>query len=248
MGKPRLPWKRGPAAWEIVSRADEVRSRITACPKSFVSLRRAARLLGVSTQPLRDWIRLGHLKREGPRQQIGKGELERLVDWLCARAKPFAAENYTARFFRKRKRPPDRLETLSRAQFLWPTGRHTLTPPELAELIGCHPSLVTKAIHWYFGLGKRKSACRWEITRRAWQSVFRFSIIAPPRLPVLPRKPEFSVREAAALLGWWGVPKLTAYRVRQMVQSGELEAIPPAPGKRGIFITRKSLKKKQKIS
>ena len=134
MGKPRLPWKRGPAAWKVASRADDVRDRITAWPKSFVSLRQAARLLGVSTQPIRDWIRLGHLKREGPRQQINKCELEWVLVWLCERAEPYPAENYTERLFRKRKRPPDRFETLRRAQFLWPTGRQALTPCELAEL------------------------------------------------------------------------------------------------------------------
>jgi len=88
MGKPRLPWKRGPRAWEIAQRADSIMAALHASRRGFYSLRKAAKLLGVSTQPVRDWIRLNHLKRDGPRQQISRGELKRFVHELTKRAKP----------------------------------------------------------------------------------------------------------------------------------------------------------------
>ena len=201
MGKPRLPWKRGPAAWKVACASDDIKNRLHAQPRKYLSLRRTAKLFRISTQPIRDWIRLGHLKREGPRRQIVLGELERFIEWLERRAKPFSAENYTERFIRKTGRYPYRFQTLSRAQFIWPKGQKALTPKELAELIGCHPSLITKAIHArrWIRLGRRKSSarkknyswetagsssrCCWVITRRSWQNAFPLSTISDPRLP-----------------------------------------------------------------
>ena len=136
MGKPRLPWKRGPAAWEVACASDDIKNRLRAQPRKFLSLRRTAKLLGISTQPVRDWNRMGHLKREGPRRQIALAELERFIEWLERRAKPFSTENYTERFVLKTGRYPYPFQTLSRAQFIWPKGQNTLTPQELAELIG----------------------------------------------------------------------------------------------------------------
>ena len=112
-------------------------------------------------------------------------------------------------------------------------------------MIDCHPSLIIKAIQYYYGLGRRKSPGRWAITRRRWQNTFIFSQIAKPRLPGLPRQPLFSVKETMELLGQWGMSNLSPYRVRRMIRSGELEGIPPPPGKRRWFITRRSLKKYQ---
>jgi hypothetical protein len=66
MGKPRLPWKRGPIAWEVANRADEILEALAENRRRFLSLRRASEMLGVSTQPLRDWIKLGYLKQDGP--------------------------------------------------------------------------------------------------------------------------------------------------------------------------------------
>ena len=67
MGKPRLPWKRGPAAWDVKCRSDEILAQIAARTRPFMTLRGAARLLGLSTPPLRDWIAQGYLSRTGPR-------------------------------------------------------------------------------------------------------------------------------------------------------------------------------------
>jgi hypothetical protein len=177
-GSPRLPWKRGPVAWGIACRADEILVEVARCPRRFHSLRRAAHFLGVSTQPLRDWIRLGYLQRDGPRLQISAAELRRFVRWLQNRAEPFDPEEYLDRLYRKRSRPPRPFDKLRAAQFAWPKDRAALTPKELAQLVGCHPSLIVKAIrsdHLFSGVrGRRRTPCRWEITRRSWSGAFPF--------------------------------------------------------------------------
>jgi hypothetical protein len=165
MGKPGLPWKRGPAAWKIASNSEEIKIQLYVQPRKFLSLRKTAKLFGVSTQPIRDWVRLGHLKREGPRRQIALGELERFIGWLKKRAEPFDPQNYLERLplitpFQK----------LRRAQFVWPKDRNALNPQELAALAGCHPSLILKAIHCGRLHGRHRSPCRFEVTRQAWQS------------------------------------------------------------------------------
>ena len=161
--RPRLPWKRGPAAWKIRLAADEIKIRISAEQRNFFSLRKAARLLNVSTQPVRDWIRLGYLKREGPRGQIARGELERFVGWLEERAESFDPLNYVERI------PPTwPFKKLGRVRFEWPKDRKALNPRELAVLTGCHPSLVLKAIHSGTLHGRFRSPCRREVTRQAW--------------------------------------------------------------------------------
>jgi hypothetical protein len=263
MGKPKLPWKRGPAAWKIASHSEEIKTRLHAQPRHFLSLRRTAKIFGVSTQPIRDWIRLGHLKREGPRRQIALDELERFIGWLDRRAEPFLDENYTRRFIRKTGEHPSPFQTLKHAQFIWPKGQNTLTPRKLAELIGCHPSLITKAIyaHRCMRLGRWNShsrrkitrdswpsdgtsyRCGWEISRSAWQNVFPTSIISKPSVPPLPQTMLFSTREAADHLCAWGVGEVSAYDVRRMIHDGQLEAIRPTLGKRKLFVTRKSLVK-----
>src|ERR1051325_9914808 len=100
MGKPRLPWRRGPAAWKIAGHSDEVEIRLHAECRKFLSLRRASAILGVSTQPIRDWVRLGYLKRDGPRRQISKLQLSEFLSWLKSKAQPFPSENYSSRLLR----------------------------------------------------------------------------------------------------------------------------------------------------
>jgi hypothetical protein len=162
-GKPRLPWKRGPCAWEIARRAETILVTLKSSRRGFYSLRGAAKLMGVSTQPLRDWIRLGHLKREGSRQQISRFELERFIDELVRRAEPFDSRKYRERFphtwpFKK----------LGCVRLQWPKGRKALSPRELAALAGCHPSLIRKAIHSGFLRVGYRSNCRFEVTRQNW--------------------------------------------------------------------------------
>jgi hypothetical protein len=167
-GSPRLPWKRGPAAWQVAIRADEILEQLACCPRRFLSLRKAAHLLGISPSPLSDWIRREYLKRDGPRLQIRKDELVRFVEWLNQRAKPYGPDGYLERLYRKRMSPPYRFDKLSSAQFVWPKGRKALTPKELSEIIGCHPSLIVKAIRQGWVHGRRATPCRWEISRAAW--------------------------------------------------------------------------------
>ena len=54
---PRLPWKRGPVTWKVTCRADKIFAILVGGSCNFLNLRRAARCPGVSTQPLRNWIR-----------------------------------------------------------------------------------------------------------------------------------------------------------------------------------------------
>jgi hypothetical protein len=166
-GKPRLPWKRGPVAWEIAQRADSILETLKASRRGFYSLRRTAKLLGISTQPVRDWIRLGYLKREGPRGQIAKGGLDRFLGDLEKRAEPFDPRNYLERI--PRTYP---FKKLGRVRFEWPKGRDALKPSELATLAGCHPSLVIKAIRCRKLRGRRRSPCRFEISKAAWHNAW----------------------------------------------------------------------------
>ena len=245
-GRPRLPWKRGPVAWSIARRADEVGRRLESASRNFFSLRRTAAILGVSTQPVRAWVRLGHLRRDGPRGQVAKAELTRFVGWLRERAEPFDNQTYTRRLTRKPGSQTFPFQALAQAQFLWPKGRPALTLRELAALIGCHPSLLIKAIkqYPYRRLGRRKSPGRWEITRRAWQGVFPSSRIAKPTLPPLPRAPHFTILEAARHLRAWGLAGASPYRVRCLVKAGELEMLElTGPGRRKLGIARPGLEK-----
>jgi hypothetical protein len=167
-GSPRLPWKRGPAAWEIALRADEILHELAGCSRRFLSLRRTARLLGVSTQPLRDWTRRGHIKRDGPRRQFGRVEICRFVGWLAQCAEPYDMSRRVERLHRKNDRPRYRFAKLRSLRGSWPKGQKTLTPKEFAQFAGCHPSLVVKAIHEDELRARRRSACRWEIPKCLW--------------------------------------------------------------------------------
>ncbi len=181
MGKPRLPWKRGPAAWNVARHADQILEVLAETRRGFFSLRRAARLLGVSTQPLRDWIMREDLKRAGAGRKISKDELRHFVEWLKDRAEPFDSRRYLERLHRKLKAPPIEFDKLRAARFVWPEGRNALSPKELAQLVGCHPSLILRAItsHDFFHRlrGRRRTLCRWEVTKRDWDCGFPFTII-----------------------------------------------------------------------
>jgi hypothetical protein len=172
MGKPRLPWKRGPRAFEIAQRAEEILEVLNTSHRGFYSLRRTAKILGVSTQPARDWVRLGYLKRKGPRHQISRAEIESFVRMLAERAEVFDTWNYVNRIERNRKVPSWPWRKLITAKFIWPVGCEMLRPNKLAELIGCHPSLIIKAIKVDRVRGYRPTRYRWAIKRRSWKSAF----------------------------------------------------------------------------
>lgn len=181
---PRLPWKRGPAAWAVASRASEVIEVIQRYQKGYFSLRQSARLVGLSTEPLRDAIKRNFLKRDGPRKQISKQELCRFVSWLEERAVPYDAAKYLERIHCSSNNRRYDFKKLRTAEFEWPRERKALAPAELASLIGCHPSLIVKAIrHFSFWrLGHRPTPCRWAITRRAWTNCFSFcKVTSPPK-------------------------------------------------------------------
>jgi hypothetical protein len=244
--RPRLPWKRGPIAARVASNADVIKSTLSKFEKRFFSLRQTAKIFGVSTQPVRDWVRLKFLSRDGPRGQFPKSEIERFLNWLVARAEPFPNENYTRRLFGQ-DGPRQRFATLRYSKFVWPPRRKALTPRELGDLIGCDPSLIRKAIAWehWERLGRRRSYGRWEITRKAWQSTFFCSQITKPRLPMLPKQPWFSTRDAAQILKHWGVEGVSHREIREMIRAGESAGTGPVAGKRLWRVARKSLEKKR---
>lgn len=247
MSRPRLPWKRGRVAFELSCSAGDIIEQLIKGTRRFYSLRRAATLFGVSTQPLRDWLRLKHLRRDGSRGQFSREELIRFLRWIEQRAEPFASERLADRFTARTGRLPGPFTRLKRAQFLWPQGKPTLTPSELAGLIGVHPSLIIKAIRYHGSrLARRRSRKRWEIPRQRWRNTFFFSKISEPRLPSLPRQPAFTIRETASILSSWGKPNMSNYRVRQMIKNNELEGIPHPTGKRKWQVTRKCLEKVRK--
>jgi hypothetical protein len=171
-GKPRLPWKRGPRAWEIAQRGESILSALDSSHRGFYSLRRAAKLLCISTQPVRAWIRLGHLKLGGPRRQISRETLRRFVIDLQRRAEPFDSYNYVNRFACNQKTLSRRWGKFFYVRFKWPKEKNALSPLELAKLVGCHPSLVIKAIRAGKVFGHRRTPYRWAITKRAWHRSF----------------------------------------------------------------------------
>ena len=158
--------------WEIAQRAETILETLSASPRAFYSLRATAKILSISTQPVRDWIRLGQMKRDGPRHQISRMELIRFVNDLADRAEPYDPQNYPDRIEYHRKAPSRPWRKLAGTQFKWPNGRNVLTPVELAGLIGCHPSLIIKAIHAERVCACRRTPSRWGITRRAWRRAF----------------------------------------------------------------------------
>ena len=163
--KGKTPWKRGPAAYAVARAADDLLEEMAGMEATHLSLRETAQLLGVSTQPLRDWHRDGWL-RKGPRGlKFPVEELRRFVEWLGRYAKPF---DMRARLVRLRKRgepPPRAWDKLRNRNFRWPKGQRFLRPTELAELLGCHPSLITKAIARGYLQGRKRNKVHWEIWR-----------------------------------------------------------------------------------
>ena len=171
------PWECGPVAYEVASRAGVIAECIAREPQRFLSLRAVARLLGVSTQPVRDWIQAGHLHRSGPQNRLSREELRRFVRWLDLNAVEFY-DDREARFHAKRRREPRPFDKLRHARFFWPKGRKALAPVELAKLVGCHPSLILRAIGCKQLRGHPRSPCRSEATLDAWRDAFLFSVVA----------------------------------------------------------------------
>ena len=164
------PWHRGPAAFAIRCRADDILERLAALPETHLSLRRTAAVLGVSTQPLRIWHRDGWLNKGPAGRKFPVEELRRFVLSLKRYAKPHEMRERLRRFGRikaKGQPLPRAWDTLRQASFKWPKGRD-LTPREVAERVGCSASLVTKAIEAGFLQAYRPGRVRWRITKRDW--------------------------------------------------------------------------------
>jgi hypothetical protein len=237
-----LPWKRGPAAWQVAIRAEQILHGIKKCPRRFQSLRKAAALLGLSTQPLRDWIKRGYLQRGGQRYQISNEELSRFVIWLKQRAKPYDPEKYVERFYSDEGQPLWRFGKLESARFAWPKGRDALRPKELSDRIGCHSSLIVRAISAGRVFAERRSPHRWEITKGAWRHAFMFSLIRTPRKVPLPNKELVPTVDVMWHLRACGIARINQAGVREMIREGQLHGLRPTPGGRKLFVSRTSLK------
>jgi hypothetical protein len=238
---PRQPWKRGPLAWKVAGNSVEILGRLERQRRRFLSLRRAAVMLGVSTYALRDWTRRGDVKRSGPQFQYEIQELRRLVEWLCKRAKPFEAEDYLMRFTHYREGRDYPFRKLGASRFSWPKERSVLRPSEVARLAGCHTSLVVRAIHAGYLRGRRRTRCRWEISKRAWKDAFPMSLIHAFRMPPLPKGNQLSTRDVAQYLRDIGVTRTNQRYVRGLVAEGRLEGARSTPGGRKLFVTRASV-------
>lgn len=166
--RPRLPWKRGPVAWKVACNYERILQDLSASRRCFYSLRGVARLFDLSTQPIRDWTKRGCLVRDNCRLMYGRGELSRFVSWLAQRAQPFDPESYTNRLYPNSDRPVGPFTKLRRSQILWPKGRPTLSPTEIAILAECHPSLVRKALRTERLRGQRRTPSRWEVRPFDW--------------------------------------------------------------------------------
>ncbi len=246
----RLPWKRGPIAWDIAQRADLILTQLRdpqECHRPWLSLRASARLLGVSTQPLRDWIGRGQLTRDHPRR-IALVELERFVGWLRDKAEPYV-EDPLDRIYGI-NRGPTQFGKLSEARFEWPTGRPFLTTGELAELAGCHRTLILKAIQQgWINTQQRNRYGRqwWRISRQAWRAAFPFYFEeSVSRLPLMPPGTLLTTRAVAEHLGRCGAPNASQRWVRRLMARGQLKGVHP-PGKHQWQVTRESVLKFRQI-
>jgi hypothetical protein len=213
------------------------------CQRQFFSLRKTARVFGISTQPLRDWIRRGDITRDGPRQQFSKEELLRFVTKLKEKAEPYDMETRWDRFYCHRHRPPWRFEKLRTAKFVWPKGQKALTPSQLAALISCHRSLVIKAIKEYSRLGHHPTPGRWQITKTDWTNNFFFTLITKPRLPTLPQGELITTRAAADHLLDCGMKGINQRGICDLIKTSQLEGVHCSVPGRKWFVTRASLDK-----
>lgn len=221
------PWARGPAAWSVARRGEEIRAKVGACPKAYLGLRHAARTLGLSTQPLRDWTRLGLVRRDGPRGTISRTELLLLLTRIEAEVEPFdSASFYAKRLTCRRGGKRTSAGKLDGARFAWPRGRAALAPVELARLVGCHPSLICRALRGKVSgsrlRGRRRTPGRWEITRQAWESAHPGSLIRKAWLPPLPPGELIDTGAVAWHLRECGVAGMTRLGVRRLIRSGLL--------------------------
>ena len=171
----KRPWKHGPVAWEVAQRADPILATLAASPKRFLSLRQTALLLGVSTQPVRDWLEAGLLESSGPRKQIPATAVEALVTSFQKHARPYEMKQRLDRLREPSTAPPGKYDKLLKADFKWPSKKIPLSPVDLARLAGCHSSLIRRAIHSGALPATRSSPHRWKIGRGDWiRSVYRW--------------------------------------------------------------------------
>ena len=238
----RLPWRRGPVAWRVALRANEIRDELGRQSRQFLSLRATARLFGISTQPLRDWLKRRNVRRDGPRKQFSTCELTRFLGWLQARAQPFTTDRYLLRLNHSNGRPPLPFDKLSSARFVWPRGRPALTPNELSQRIGCHSSLIIKAINAREVRARRRTAFRWEITRNAWSQGFPLTLISTGDWPPLPAGNALTLAQVSRYLRSLPAPKAAQPSIEELIDEGRLQ-LRLRRGSRQLFVTRSSLKK-----
>lgn len=167
MKYPRSFWKRGPAAFELSKRAYSILESLSSQKKHFLSLRRSASELSVAHTTLTRWVEDGIIRREGPGGKIAVEELKRFLQDLERKSKPPPPKS--SRF---KKRYFWSFQILAEAKFVWPVGQPSLTPTELADLIGCHASTIRRALSEGILEGIRPSPYRWIVPEYAWFEAF----------------------------------------------------------------------------
>ena len=174
---PHSFWKRGPAAYDLTQRAEMwVLNDLHALQKAYLSLRAASGYLGVGHKTLIQWVNDGLLKRHGKHQKFYVKELIEFLEILIVKRKKPPAKN-----LRLNVNDVIEFSILYRSKFIWDRKEKSLTPKEIAERIGCHPSTIIRAIYSRTYLGNRRTPCRWEIKRTHWQSAFPFTIQHPKK-------------------------------------------------------------------
>jgi hypothetical protein len=186
---------------------------------------------------LRDWIRLGFLKRT--RGKIRKTDLLYAIDRLGNESSPFEAEHYLERIHWKTGHPPDPFAKLQRSYFVWPSDRPILTPKELAAKIGCDPSLVRKAFSQK--VPKRQLRRRFQLSKRLWEKKFPLTLFHYSGFPELPPGRLLSIRTVVNYLHDCCIEPVNSSYVKQLIQQQQI-GVKKVNGAKTQFIIASTVK------
>lgn len=168
----------GPAAFDLASRASFVLAELGQQKRAFIGLRRAAKVLRVSHHTLLLWRNRGLIRREfipvhpgsplsRPHPKYRVSDLVKLVELIGERVQ--VRPSPVLRFGNQPKAP---FAVLADSKFEWQRNEKALSPREIANQIGCHPSTIIRAIMSENVRGRRRTPRRWEIRRSDWKSAF----------------------------------------------------------------------------
>lgn len=174
---PRSFWKRGSSAFELAVRAERwVIDTLNEQEQCYLSLRKSSEILEVSHKTLLRWVDDGLIKRHGSRKKFNVAELICFLQILIERKKIPPAKH-----LKLGRHDSILFGVLANSRFSWSRQERSLTPCEIAERIGCHPSTIIRAILSKSYLGTRRTPSRWEIKRKHWELAFPFTIYHPKK-------------------------------------------------------------------